>query len=69
MENSTEIINKPHRHESVLLGVSTRGWITIIVTLTICLMSFMQREVKEPMYSIAIAVIAYYFGQKDKPKA
>lgn len=49
---------------SEAFGISVRGWLAIMLTITICSMSLMQIVVTEPMYSIATFAIGFYFGQK-----
>ena len=55
-------------NESSIFGVSVRGWLAVIVVLTVCLMSYFGLEVKEPLNSIALLSIGYYFGQKGIQK-
>lgn len=51
--------------ESKIFGVSLRGWIALFITVTICAMAVLMLEVKEPLYSISLFVIGFYFGQKS----
>ena len=54
--------------ESKLFGVSVRGWLAVIIILTVCLMSAFSITIIEPLYSISLLSIGFYFGQKkDKP--
>jgi len=53
---------------SMIGGVSLRGWIVILFSLTVCVMSFMNREVVEPLHSLAIAAVSYYFGHATGKK-
>ena len=50
--------------ESKLLGISLRGWLSLLVTLTVCLMSSSGVKIEEPLYSLSIMTIGFYFGQK-----
>jgi hypothetical protein len=50
--------------ESKIFGISVRALIAVIVTITICGMSIFHVEIVEPMYSIGIFVIGFFFGQK-----
>lgn len=50
--------------ESKFLGVSVRGWLAIILTLTVCAMSLLVLEVKEPLYSLVLMAVGFYLGQK-----
>ena len=45
------------------LGLSVRGCVVVLVTFTVCGMSFSGKVVAEPLYSLAGIVIGYYFGQ------
>lgn len=54
-------------HHSVLFGISLRGWIAVIIVLTVCVMSILALEVKEPLYTLAGMVIGYYYAQNKKP--
>ncbi len=51
---------------STILGVSIRGWIAIAVVLTVCIMSGLKVDIKEPMYTLAGTVVGFYFGQNPK---
>lgn len=51
---------------STLWGVSLRGWISLIVVLTVCFMSALSVEVKEPLYTLAGLIVGFYFGQNQK---
>lgn len=51
---------------STLAGVSIRGWIAMGVVLTICVMSGLKIEVKEPLYTLAGLIVGFYFGQNPK---
>ena len=49
---------------SKILGTSLRGWISFTVVYTVCMMSLFGVDVKEPLYTLAGMVVAYYFGQE-----
>ena len=67
MEDNTEIIKKTSENTDSKIGnVSLRGWISVIVISTVCLMSGLQIEVKEPLYTLAGLVVGFYFGQNQK---
>ncbi len=51
---------------STLFGVSLRGWIALIVVLTVCIMSFAMKEIKEPLYTLAGLIVGFYFGANPK---
>ena len=53
---------------SQLMSVSIRGWITLIVVFTVCLMSVMKIVVVEPLYTMTGMIIAFYFGQNTNNK-
>jgi hypothetical protein len=52
--------------ESKLLGVSVRGWIAAMILGTVCFQSFMGQPIVEPLYSLSIGAMGWYFGQKEK---
>lgn len=57
---------EPDNHHSVLFGISLRGWIAAVIVLTICVMSVLSLEVKEPLYTLGGMVIGYYYAQSKK---
>jgi len=54
------------KSESQVMGVSVRGWIAVVIILTVCAMSVMRMDVAEPLYGLAMAAMGWYFGQKEK---
>lgn len=54
------------KRKDKFLSISIRGWIALLVVITICLMSFFQLEVAEPLYTLGGMVVAYYYGQNQK---
>ena len=52
--------------ESKILGVSVRGWITVLTVMTVCVMSYLAKDVKEPLYSLVLLASGFYFGSKTK---
>lgn len=50
--------------ESQAFGISIRGWVTLLVLGTMCIMSVLGKPVDEPLRSATIAALAFYFGQK-----
>lgn len=66
MEN-TEIITKPKiSGESQAFNISVRGWIALLVVTTICVMSLLSREIKEPLYTLGGMIVGYYYAQKKQ---
>lgn len=61
MENQPE-----EKVESKVYGVSIRGWLAVILVSTVCIMSGLGIEVKEPLYSMVLLAIGFYYGQKTK---
>jgi hypothetical protein len=54
--------------DSTLMGVSVRAWLALILVCTVCILSGMQIEVLEPLYSLSLIATGFYFGQKlSKP--
>lgn len=61
-----ELENSSKSDYSTIFGVSIRGWIAIIVILTVCCMSIGKIDIKEPLYTLAGLIIGFYFGQNPK---
>jgi 5-bromo-4-chloroindolyl phosphate hydrolysis protein len=55
-------------NESKFLGVSIRGWLAVFIVSTVCFMSVRQIAVIEPLYSMAMLALGFYFGQKSGNK-
>lgn len=53
--------------ESKLYGISVRSFITVILTITICAMAIVGKNVVEPLYSAFLLALGFYFGQKTMP--
>lgn len=51
---------------STLAGVSIRGWLAVLTILTVCAMALLTIEVQEPLYTLAVAIVAFYYGQNTK---
>lgn len=68
MSEGTQFINKPGGDDSRIWGVSLRGWITLLLVTTVCIMALSTIEVKEPLYTMAVAAVSFYFGQKTQTK-
>lgn len=68
MNGETEIIKKEESTNGVshFFGVSIRGWLALILIVTVCAMAILAREVKEPLYSLSIGALGFYFGQNTK---
>ena len=65
-DDKVEVIKMPEQTESQFLGVSVRGWITLIIVATVCIISSLGLAIKEPLYSAFAMAIGFYFGQKIK---
>lgn len=78
MPDDTEAITKQQNPDSVIGGVSIRAWLAVMLVGTVCLMALFTQvagavmagdlvfEIKEPLYSLSIGAVAYYFGQAQK---
>lgn len=51
--------------ESHFFSVSVRAWLALIVTLTACTMSLFKIEIKEPLYTLSVAIMSFYFASKN----
>lgn len=65
--NETQYITK-NGDDSRPFGVSMRGWLALIIVLTVCGMSAGGVAVVEPLYSMALLALGFYFGQKTQTK-
>ena len=52
--------------ESKIFGVSVRGWLTIIIIVTVCVLSFTDKDMAETLKFLASACAGFYWGQKTK---
>jgi len=50
--------------ESRIFGVSIRGWLAVMLVATVCVMSFLTKEVKEPLYTLVMVAVSFYLGSK-----
>lgn len=50
-------------NDSNIGGVSVRAWVTVLIVLTVCIMSFTKSSVEEPLYTLATIVVGFYFGR------
>lgn len=76
-EDITTFTDKPEP-ESKLGRISIRGWIALILTATVCLISLqafifavaritgVEIKVEEPLYSAFLIALGFYFGQNKK---
>jgi hypothetical protein len=56
----------PASGDSSLAGISIRAWIAIILVLEVCFMSSFGKTIEEPLYSLAVMAVGFYFGQVNK---
>jgi len=61
MELLKEHISNDH---SEIFGVSLRGWVSLILIVTVCAMSIMNIKVEEPLYSLVLTISSFYFGHQ-----
>jgi hypothetical protein len=59
---------KPHTHSS-FLKVSLRGWIAMIIVLTVCSLALMEKNADTQLYNLACLVVGYYFGQSVRTQS
>jgi len=65
--DETSQLRKPDGpRDSSILGVSVRGIVVIVIVVTVCAMNLIGTTVTEPLYSVVIAAVSYYFGQSSK---
>jgi hypothetical protein len=65
--DDTTLLPKPKQgREPSLFNLSVRGCVVMLIVITVCAMNLMGKEVVEPLYSVVIATISYYFGQTQR---
>lgn len=64
MKGIRKLITEKALGESFAFGVSVRAWIVLMVVCTVCTMAFQGIEVKEPLYSIALFSVGFYFSRQ-----
>jgi hypothetical protein len=52
--------------ESNVKGISVRAIITILIVLTTCILSVLHQKVDEPLYTLVISAVSFYFGSNMK---
>ena len=51
--------------ESTIFGVSTRFLIALVIVSTSCYLAIRGMEINEPLYSVFVMSVGFYFGQKN----
>jgi hypothetical protein len=54
------------RSESKVIGVSVRGWLAVILTVTTCVVVLLGITVPDVLANLTIGANCFYFGQKIK---
>lgn len=67
-EPNTTTFSKPGS-ESCILGASTRFWLAFFCVYTVCLMAIWGLKVEEPLYTIAVSAVSFYFGNARQKTA
>ena len=52
--------------ESKIGGISARGWITVMIVLTVCTLAVMQVTIPPELAAGFGAALGFYYGQKTK---
>jgi hypothetical protein len=52
--------------ESKIFGVSVRAFVTLYITMTVCMLSIFDVKIVEPLYSAFLLCLGFYFGQKNQ---
>lgn len=69
MKGIRKLITEKALGESFAFGVSVRAWIVLTVVSTVCYMALEGIEVKEPLYSIALFSVGFYFSRQPSSRA
>lgn len=56
------IIEQETGVQSQILRISVRAWVCLLLVLTVCAMSLLDVEIKEPLYTLAGSAVGFYFG-------
>lgn len=54
--------------ESLILGVSLRGWITFLVIYCSCIGVLWSIQLPEQFWQLTYMLVGFYFGQKSRPE-
>jgi len=54
--------------ESKAFGISLRGWLALLLTITVCFMSAFGVKIIEPLYTMAVMALSFYFGKMSQPQ-
>lgn len=60
------------KQQDAAMQISVRAWIALILVVAVCYMAAFSRTVEEPLYSLAVMAVGFYFGQQKNttpPKA
>lgn len=68
MSEGTQFMAKGNADDSRLWGVSMRAWMALLIVVTVCAMSMAGIPVVEPLYSMSLLALGFYFGQKTQTK-
>lgn len=69
MNEETQRIVRESNNGSHVFSVSVRAWIVMIIVVTVCAMSLLAMEIKEPLYTLVGLTVGYYFGQNKKQES
>jgi hypothetical protein len=64
LNKSDDQPDSPKTDYSTIFGVSVRGWIALILIISLCAMEMMKITVAEPLYSLSISICSFYFGHQ-----
>lgn len=69
MNEETQVISREIKQQDAAMQISVRAWIALILVLAVCFMAAFGRQVEEPLYSLSVMAVGFYFGQvKPQPK-
>ena len=52
-----------HGQNSQVYAISVRAWLAILITITICGLAVLGIKVEEPLYTLSVMVLSFYFGK------
>jgi hypothetical protein len=60
------VSTEPEANGSHFFSVSTRSIITLIIVATVCAMAWAGKKIDEPLYTLSVVVVGFYFGQNQR---
>ena len=59
------MIERKDMNESNIFGVSARAIIAFTLVVTVCIISILQHDIKEPLYTLVVMAVSFYLGKSS----